>query len=95
MIVIYDENGRAISRCKNLRYALERARRVPVARVVITLVEPSTDNMWDVPKANVQISWHGGAYMRANFASFEIAEGLFEGKARNDPRRWPKPFFNY
>jgi hypothetical protein len=95
MIVTYDKNGRVISRCKNLRYALNRARRVPVTRVVITLVEPSMDDMWDVPKANVQISWHDGAYMRANIASFEIVTALFEGKARNDPRRWPKPVFNY
>jgi len=93
MVITYDKTGQVISRCRDLRYALNRARRVPVAYVVI-VPTPSTDG-WPGDRADVQISWHDGAYMRTDFASFEIAKGLFEDKARNDPRRWPRPVFNY
>ena len=87
MVITYDKTGRVISRCKNLRYALERVRRVPVAYIAV--VGRPGDG------ADVQISWHDGAYMLTDFASFEVAKTLFEDKARNDPRRWPKPVFNY
>ena len=93
MVITYDKNGRVISRCKNARYALERARRVPVAYVVI--VPKASADSWFADRANVQISWHDGAYMRTDFASFEVAKNLFEDKARRNPQRWPKPVFNY
>jgi hypothetical protein len=96
MVITYDKNGRVISRCRNLRYILERARRVPVDRVALT---PTVqDDEW--PGAIVQIAWSDGAHMETEFASFEVAKDLFERKARCRPRHplrrpWPEPVFNY
>jgi len=92
MVITYDKNGRVISRCRNLRYALEKARRVPVARVIIVPRKQSRDPFEEW--ALVQLSWDDGAYTETVFASFEVAKALYEGKARRNPR-WPRPVFNY
>jgi hypothetical protein len=91
MDTTYDKNGHVISRCRNLRYALERARRVPVVYVGIV----PTDRSIERPCALVHITWRDGAYMRTNFASFKVAKALFERKALSNPRQWPSPVFNY